>query len=79
MEAAVVAGVGPGLGSSLARALAGEGYGVGLFSRRSASSEPVAAQIQARGGKALVVPVDVTNRDSVVSAVDRVRSEFGAI
>ena len=79
MEAAVVAGVGPGLGSSLARALAGEGYGVGLFSRRSASSEPVAAQIQASGGKALVVPVDVTNRNSVVSAVDRVRSEFGAI
>jgi NAD(P)-dependent dehydrogenase (short-subunit alcohol dehydrogenase family) len=79
MEAAIVAGVGPGLGSSLARALAREGYAIGLFSRRSESSEPVAAQIRASGGRALLVPVDVTDRDAVFPAVDRVRSELGAI
>lgn len=79
MEAAIVAGVGPGLGSSLARALAREGYGIGLFSRRSESSEPVAAQIRASGGKALVLPVDVTRREAVLPAVDKVRAEFGTI
>ncbi|MFQ5541770.1 MAG: SDR family NAD(P)-dependent oxidoreductase, partial [Candidatus Binatia bacterium] len=79
MEAAIVAGVGPGLGSSLARALAREGYAIGLFSRRSESSEPVAAQIRASGGRALLVPVDVTDREAVFPAVDRVRSELGAV
>lgn len=79
MEAAIVAGVGPGLGSSLARALAREGYKVGLFSRRAESSEPVAAQIQAGGGEALVVPVDVTDRKAVFQAVDKARGKLGTI
>jgi len=79
VEAAIVAGVGPGLGSSLARALAREGYAIGLFSRHSESSEPVAAEIRASGGKALLVPVDVTDREAVFQAVDRVRSELGTI
>ncbi|MEE9550581.1 MAG: SDR family NAD(P)-dependent oxidoreductase [Candidatus Binatia bacterium] len=79
MEAAIVAGVGPGLGSSLARALAREGYAIGLFSRHSESSEPVAAEIRASGGKTLLVPVDVTDREAVFQAVDRVRSELGTI
>jgi len=79
MEAAIVAGVGPGLGASLARAFSKEGYPVGLFSRRAGSSQPVATQIQANGGRALVVPVDVTDRKAVFQAVDRVRAEFGLI
>ncbi|MFQ5903397.1 MAG: SDR family NAD(P)-dependent oxidoreductase, partial [Candidatus Binatia bacterium] len=79
METAIVAGVGPGLGASLARAFNREGYSVGLFSRRSESSEPVADQIQANRGKALVVPVDVTDRKAVFQAVDKVRAELGAI
>ncbi len=79
MEAAIVAGVGPGLGSSLARALAREGYAIGLFSRHAESSEPVATEIRASGGKALLVPVDVTDREAVFQAVDRVRSELGTI
>jgi NAD(P)-dependent dehydrogenase (short-subunit alcohol dehydrogenase family) len=63
----------------LARALAREGYGVGLLSRRAESSEPVAAKIRAGGGKALVVPVDVTDRNAALQAVGRVRSELGNI
>jgi NAD(P)-dependent dehydrogenase (short-subunit alcohol dehydrogenase family) len=63
----------------LARALAREGYGVGLLSRRAESSEPVAAEIRAGGGKALVVPVDVTDRNAALQAVGRVRSELGNI
>ena len=45
-ETAIVGGVGPGLGSSLARAFAKEGYQVALLSRRGESSEPVAEQIR---------------------------------
>lgn len=79
METAIVAGVGPGLGASLARAFAREGYAVGLLSRRSESSQPVAVQIRANGGKALVVPVDVTDRKAAIQAVDKMRAEVGAI
>ena len=79
MEAAIVAGVGPGLGASLARAFSGEGYSVGLFSRKVEASQLVAAQIAANGGKALVIPVDVTDRKAVFQAVDKLRAEFGLI
>lgn len=79
METAIVAGVGPGLGASLARAFSRQGYSVGLLSRRAESSEPVAAQIQANKGKALVVPANVTDRNAVFKAVDKIRSELGPI
>lgn len=79
METAIVAGVGPGLGSSLARAFAREGLALGLLSRRAASSEPVAAEINAKNGRALVVPTDVTDRKGVLEAVAKVRAAFGPI
>ena len=79
METAIVAGVGPGLGSSLARALSREGYAVALLSRRAESSKPVASEIRANKGKAFVVPVDVTDRKAVSQAVDKIRSELGPI
>ena len=77
MEAAIVAGVGPGLGASLARAFAREGYTVGLLSRRPESSEPVAAQVRSQGGKAVVIPTDVTNRKAVFDAVAKIQSDLG--
>ena len=79
METAIVAGVGPGLGASLAHAFSKEGYSVGLFSRKAESSEPVAAQIRANGGKAMVHPVDVTDRKAVLQAVEKIRLALGVI
>ncbi len=79
METAVVAGVGPGLGSSLARSFARQGYAVALLSRRPESSESVASEIRAKGGKALVVPTDVTDRKAILSAVERIRAELATI
>lgn len=79
MEAAVIAGVGPGLGSALARGMAKEGYAVALLSRRAESSEPVAEQIRSQKGTALVLPIDVTQRSAVNSAVERIRAELGEI
>lgn len=79
MEAAIVAGVGPGLGASLARALSREGYSIGLLSRKAESSEPVAAEIRSRGGKVSPLSVDVTQREAVFDAVEKIRLEFGSI
>ncbi len=79
METAIVAGVGPGLGAALARAFGKEGYAVGLLSRRLESSEPVADEIRSRGGKALVLAVDVTQRTAVIEATKQCRTELGPI
>lgn len=79
MDAAIIAGVGPGTGAALARAFAKEGYAVGLLSRHAESSEPVAKEIIDSGGKALAVPTDVTSRQSVISAVEQIRKTLGPI
>ena len=79
MEAAIIAGVGPGLGTSLARAFSREGYAVGLLSRRLESSEPVADQIRSQRGKAMALSVDVTQRKAVAEAVEKIRVALGAI
>ena len=79
MEATIVAGVGPGLGASLARALSREGFAVGLLARKFESSEPVASEIRSHGGKALALSVDVTERSAVLAAVEKCRAELGTI
>jgi NADP-dependent 3-hydroxy acid dehydrogenase YdfG len=79
METAIVAGVGPGLGAALARAFGKEGYAVGLLSRKLESSEPVADEIRSRGGKALALAVDVTQRTAVIEATKQCRAELGPI
>lgn len=76
---AIVAGVGPGTGAALARAFAREGYTVGLLSRHAESSDPVAAEIHASGGRTFFVPTDVTKRQSVNDAVATIRSQFGPV
>ena len=79
VEVAIIGGVGPGTGGALARAFAKEDYAVGLLSRRAESSAPTADEIRARGGKVLSVPCDVTNRQSVQTAVAEIRNKLGAI
>jgi len=79
METAVIAGVGPGLGASLARAFSKEGFSVALLSRRQETSEPVAAQIKADKGTALALCVDVTDRDAVFRTVETIRAELSPI
>ncbi len=79
MVTAVIAGVGPGLGSSLARAFAREGLAIALLSRRAESSEPVARELRANGAPVVVVPTDVTNLQAVTCAVASVKSKLGPI
>ncbi len=79
MDTAIIAGVGPGLGSSLARAFARQGLAIALLSRRAESSEPVARELRSQGVSVLVVPTDVTDLRAVASAVASVKSNLGPI
>ena len=73
---AVIAGVGPGLGESLARKFADEGCAVGLFAR---SKEYVADLADDLPADAVGVEADVSNPDDVEAGFDRVREELGSV
>jgi NAD(P)-dependent dehydrogenase (short-subunit alcohol dehydrogenase family) len=79
MPTAIVAGVGPGLGSSLARAFAKEGHAVALIARHRESAEPVAEQIRSANGKTVVLTVDVTQRQAVVEAAKKIKADLGSV
>ena len=74
---AAVLGVGPGLGSSVARRFASEGFAVALMARGEESVAGAREEIEELGGTALPVSTDATDPPSVESAFGRVREELG--
>src|SRR5260370_17639616 len=63
-KVAVVTGVGPGMGRSIALGLARGGVDVVLAARRAERLEAVAAEVRALGREPLGVPTDITNREA---------------
>lgn len=76
---AVIAGVGPGLGASIARKFAAEGCAVGLFARSSAFIGDLEAELKEKPGDALAVPTDVTDPEAVAAGFEDVREAFGSV
>jgi len=76
---AVVTGASKGIGRGIALGLAEVGAHVVLASRTAADLEKVAAEVRARGRRALVVPCDVNEREHLERLVDAAWSELGRI
>ena len=76
---ALVTGASSGLGARFARTLARAGAAVVLAGRRVERLKDLRAQIEADGGDAHVVPLDVTDVDSIRSAVAHAETEMGSI
>ena len=76
---ALVTGASSGLGAQFARVLAQAGAGVALAGRRVERLKSLRAEIEAEGGDAHVVPLDVTDHDSIRSAVAHTETEMGTI
>jgi NAD(P)-dependent dehydrogenase (short-subunit alcohol dehydrogenase family) len=74
-----ITGGGSGIGRALALAFAEEGAAVAVSGRRRERLELVAAEIAGKGGKALVVPCDVTDEASVARAVQQVVETLGRL
>lgn len=73
-SAAVITGASSGIGAATARALHADGYKVALIARRLERIEALAAEL---GEGAIAIAADVTDRDSLVAAADRVEHELG--
>ncbi len=78
-KVALVVGASKGIGAVTAQAFAREGAAVVVAARDAAALESVAAGIEAGGGRALAVPADVTDPDSVRALVDRAVSTYGRL
>jgi hypothetical protein len=76
---ALVTGASSGLGAQFARTLAGAGAAVVLASRRVDKLHDLRAQIEATGGAAHVVALDVTDNASIAAAVAHAETEVGPI
>jgi NAD(P)-dependent dehydrogenase (short-subunit alcohol dehydrogenase family) len=78
-KVALITGAGSGVGKAAALALAGAGYSIALVARRKSVLEEVAKEVEAKGGKALVAPADVSKPDEVRAAFDATVKAFGRI
>lgn len=75
----VVTGASAGLGRAIVRAFAREGAHVGLVARGRDGLEGARREVEAVGGKAVVVPTDVAYADQVEAAAAAVEDQLGPI
>ena len=78
-ETVVITGAAAGVGRATARAFGKRGARVGLLARGVDDLNAAAAEIEAAGGKALVLPTDVADPDAVEAAAAAVERQFGPI
>ena len=76
---AMVTGAGKGIGAAIAVALAEAGADVSLLARTEADLEAIAEQVRAVGRRALVIPSDVMQLESLEPAVQRTVGELGRL
>lgn len=72
---AVVAGVGPGTGASVARRFS-KAYPIALLARTPESYESLVKEINNAGGKAIGISTDVSSEESVKAAFVQIKSEY---
>ena len=78
-KAAVVTGASSGIGEATAVMLAEYGAKVALAARSTAKIATLRDNIISRGGVALAIPSDITNRSDMERMADAVVSEWGAV
>ena len=75
----VVTGASGGIGRAVAAAFGSRGTSVALLARGEKGLAGAAQDVRSGGGKAMVVPTDVSDQAQVFAAADRVEAELGPI
>lgn len=75
----VVTGASAGVGRATARAFGAKGDRVALIARGEEGLAAAAREVEEAGGKALVLPLDVSDADAVDTAATRIEMELGPI
>jgi 3-oxoacyl-[acyl-carrier protein] reductase len=78
-KVALVTGAATGIGAACARALAREGAAVACASLPTDPTQAVVDDITAKGGRAVVKPLNVTDPEWCQRVVDEVVAEFGGL
>jgi NAD(P)-dependent dehydrogenase (short-subunit alcohol dehydrogenase family) len=78
-EVVVITGASAGVGRATVRAFARDGACIGLLARGRDGLEGARREVDAAGGRALVLPTDVANDAEVAAAADAVENAFGPI
>ncbi|WP_067677168.1 SDR family NAD(P)-dependent oxidoreductase [Nocardia miyunensis] len=77
---AVVTGGGSGIGRAIAHRLAENGFQIAILDLNGTAAKQVAEEIRAAGHRASAFgEVDISSRDQVEAAMERVRAELGPI
>jgi NAD(P)-dependent dehydrogenase (short-subunit alcohol dehydrogenase family) len=75
----VITGASAGVGRASAVAFAQRGWNVALIARGKEGLEGARQDVEAAGGNALVLPLDVADADAVFAAADQVVAQWGRI
>ena len=75
----VITGASAGVGRAAVRAFARQGANIGLIARGIDGLEGARREVEAVGGRALVLPADVSDHDAIEAAAEQVERELGAI
>lgn len=78
-EVVVVTGASAGVGRAIVQAFARRGAHIGLLARGHAGLEGAQRDVEAAGGKALILPTDTADADQVEAAAAKVEETFGPI
>ncbi len=78
-KVAIVTGAGGGFGRAIAARLADEGAAVAITARTQSHLDETAAQITSRGGRALALAGDATNRADVAHVVSETERRLGPV
>ena len=78
-KTAIITGAGSGVGRAAALALHAQGYAVALAGRRSDTLKTTVDLAQDDGERALVVPTDVSDPESVRNLFENTRNQFGRV
>ena len=78
-KTALVTGASRGIGRAIAITLAEAGAAVALNGRDAATLEAVRTEIESGGGRAIVAPADVTDREAVQEMLGTTLNAFGAL